>query len=65
MEVARRRQPEAAQALEEAVARSVREGQATPDLGGSMTTSQVGDLLARTVAESVVAHRSFAWSRRW
>ena len=48
---------EAAQALEEAVARSVREGQTTPDLGGSMTTSQVGDLLARTVAESVVARR--------
>ncbi len=48
---------EAALALEEAVARSVREGQTTPDLGGSMTTSQVGDLLARTVAESVLTRR--------
>ncbi|HBL29849.1 MAG TPA: 3-isopropylmalate dehydrogenase, partial [Acidobacteria bacterium] len=41
---------EAGRALEDAVARAVREGQTTPDLGGSLTTSQVGDLLARTVA---------------
>ena len=40
---------EAAQAVEAAVARSLREGQTTPDLGGSLTTSQVGDLLARAV----------------
>jgi 3-isopropylmalate dehydrogenase len=40
---------EAAQAVEAAVARSMREGQTTPDLGGSLTTSQVGDLLARAV----------------
>jgi 3-isopropylmalate dehydrogenase len=40
---------EAAQAVEGAVARSLREGQTTPDLGGSLTTSQVGDLLARAV----------------
>ncbi|HEY4593600.1 MAG TPA: isocitrate/isopropylmalate family dehydrogenase, partial [Thermoanaerobaculia bacterium] len=40
---------EAAQAVETAVARSMREGQTTPDLGGSLTTSQVGDLLARAV----------------
>jgi 3-isopropylmalate dehydrogenase len=40
---------EAAQAVEEAVARSLREGRTTPDLGGSLTTSQVGDLLARAV----------------
>ncbi|HEY2290505.1 MAG TPA: isocitrate/isopropylmalate dehydrogenase family protein [Thermoanaerobaculia bacterium] len=40
---------EAAQAIEAAVARSMREGQTTPDLGGSLTTSQVGDLLARAV----------------
>jgi 3-isopropylmalate dehydrogenase len=40
---------EAAQAVEQAVARSLREGQTTPDLGGSLTTSQVGDLLARGV----------------
>ena len=39
----------AAQAVEQAVARSLREGQTTPDLGGSLTTSQVGDLLARVV----------------
>src|SRR5436305_1612006 len=40
---------EAAQAGEAAVASSMREGQTTPDLGGSLTTSQVGDLLARAV----------------
>jgi len=40
---------EAARAIEAAVARSMREGQTTPDLGGSLTTSQVGDLLARAV----------------
>jgi 3-isopropylmalate dehydrogenase len=40
---------EAAQAVEAAVARSLREGRTTPDLGGSLTTSQVGDLLARAV----------------
>ena len=43
----------AAQAVEEAVARSLRDGQTTPDLEGSMTTSQVGDLLARAVAQGV------------
>jgi 3-isopropylmalate dehydrogenase len=46
---------EAAQALEEAVAQSLREGRTTPDLGGSLTTSQVGDLLARAVGEGVAA----------
>jgi 3-isopropylmalate dehydrogenase len=40
---------EAAQAVEAAVARSLREGQTTPDLGGSLTTSQVGGLLAKAV----------------
>ena len=40
---------EAARAVEAAVARSMREGQTTPDLGGSLTTPQVGDLLARAV----------------
>jgi 3-isopropylmalate dehydrogenase len=39
----------AAQAIEAAIARSLREGQSTPDLGGTLTTSQVGDLLARAV----------------
>ncbi len=43
----------AAQAVEEAVARSLREGQTTPDLGGSLTTSQLGDLLARAVGQGV------------
>jgi 3-isopropylmalate dehydrogenase len=46
---------EAARALDEAVARSMREGQTTPDLGGSLTTSQVGDLLARAVGKAVAA----------
>ncbi len=45
----------AAQAIEEAVAQSLRQGQTTPDLGGSLTTSQVGDLLARAVAEAAAA----------
>jgi 3-isopropylmalate dehydrogenase len=39
----------AAQAIDAAVASSLREGRTTPDLGGSLTTSQVGDLLARAV----------------
>jgi 3-isopropylmalate dehydrogenase len=46
---------EAAKTIDEAVARSMREGQSTPDLGGSLTTSQVGDLLARAVGQAVVA----------
>ncbi|HEX3554309.1 MAG TPA: 3-isopropylmalate dehydrogenase [Thermoanaerobaculia bacterium] len=46
---------EAAKTIEEAVARSMREGQTTPDLGGSLTTSQVGDLLARAAGRAVVA----------
>jgi 3-isopropylmalate dehydrogenase len=41
---------EAAKVIDDAVARSFREGQTTPDLGGSLTTSQVGDLIARAVA---------------
>ncbi|HEY4573544.1 MAG TPA: 3-isopropylmalate dehydrogenase [Thermoanaerobaculia bacterium] len=44
---------EAARAIEAAVARSMREGQTTPDLGGSLTTSQVGNLLARAVEKPV------------
>jgi 3-isopropylmalate dehydrogenase len=40
----------AAKAIEDAIARSMREGRTTPDLGGSLTTSQVGDLLARAVS---------------
>ena len=46
---------EAARTLDAAVARSMREGQTTPDLGGSLTTSQVGDLLARAVSKAVAA----------
>ncbi|HEY0782792.1 MAG TPA: isocitrate/isopropylmalate family dehydrogenase [Thermoanaerobaculia bacterium] len=41
---------EAAAAVEDAVADSLRQGQVTPDLGGTLTTSQVGDLLARALA---------------
>src|SRR3954447_23507545 len=48
---------EAAQTIEDAVARSLRERQSTPDVGGSLTTSQVGDLLARTVGGSVLTGR--------
>jgi len=46
---------EAAQTIEDAVARSMREGQSTPDLGGTLTTSQVGDLLARAAGRTVAA----------
>ncbi len=45
----------AARAVDEAVARALREGRTTPDLGGTMTTSQVGDLLARAVSREAVA----------
>jgi len=45
---------EAAKAIDGAVARSMREGQTTPDLGGSLTTSQVGDLLARAMGAVAV-----------
>ena len=45
---------EAGRALEQAVVQAVREGQTTLDVGGTMTTSEVGDLLARTVAGSAV-----------
>jgi 3-isopropylmalate dehydrogenase len=44
---------EAAAEVERAVAQSLREGRTTPDLGGTLTTSEVGDLLARAVAETV------------
>jgi 3-isopropylmalate dehydrogenase len=46
---------EAAKTIDEAVARSFREGQTTPDLGGSLTTSQVGDLIARAVSRDLAA----------
>jgi 3-isopropylmalate dehydrogenase len=49
---------EAGRALDAAVIRAVAAGQTTPDVGGTMTTSQVGDLLARTVAGSASDPRS-------
>jgi len=45
---------EAARVIDDAVARSFREGQTTPDLGGSLTTSQVGDVIARAVSREAV-----------
>ena len=48
---------EAAEEVERAAAQSLREGQTTQDLGGSLTTSQVGDWLARSVARPVAAGR--------
>jgi 3-isopropylmalate dehydrogenase len=44
---------EAAAELERVVSQSLRDGQTTPDLGGSLTTAQVGDLVARAVAAPV------------
>ncbi len=41
---------EAAAAVEEAVAEALRAGHTTPDLGGSCTTSEFGDRVARAVA---------------
>lgn len=41
---------EAAAAVEEAVAQELRAGRTTPDLGGSLTTSEVGDALAEALA---------------
>jgi isocitrate/isopropylmalate dehydrogenase len=41
---------EAALEIEAAVARSLREGRTTPDLGGRLTTGQVGDFLAQAIA---------------
>jgi isocitrate/isopropylmalate dehydrogenase len=41
--------PAAAAAVEAAVAASLRHGPTTPDLGGSASTSQVGDALAAAV----------------
>jgi isocitrate/isopropylmalate dehydrogenase len=44
---------EAAAEIERIVGQSLRDGQTTVDLGGSLTTSQVGDLVARAVASPV------------
>ncbi|HXT52133.1 MAG TPA: isocitrate/isopropylmalate family dehydrogenase, partial [Thermoanaerobaculia bacterium] len=47
---------EAAAEVEAAVAQSIRDGQTAVDLGGTLTTSQVGDLIARAVAAPAAAH---------
>jgi 3-isopropylmalate dehydrogenase len=44
---------EAARAIEEAVAASLRAGETTPDLGGQLTTSEVGDRLAHIVGAAI------------
>jgi len=46
---------EAAQTLEAAVREILREGRTTPDLGGALTTSEVGDELARRIGARVEA----------
>lgn len=43
---------EGARAVEDAVRAALKQGETTPDLGGDLTTSQVGDELARRVAVS-------------
>ena len=48
---------EAATEVERAVEQSLREGRTTPDLGGTLTTSEVGDLVARAVGSGVPARR--------
>ncbi len=45
---------EAAAVVEETVAESLRSGQSTRDVGGSLTTGELGDLLTRGVARSAV-----------
>ena len=45
---------QAAEAVERAVCRSLAEGVTTPDLGGSGSTSEVGDHVALTVASATV-----------
>ena len=44
---------EAASGLEGAVAGLIRAGETTVDLGGSLTTSEVGDRIARAAASAV------------
>lgn len=51
----------AASEIETAVADSIRAGQTTHDLGGSLTTGEVGDLLARAVRQGqALAHAGAA-----
>ncbi len=49
---------EAAAAVEEAVAETIRAGLTTPDLGGKATTSEVGDALAAALAAAETAPAS-------
>ena len=44
----------AAKTVEAAVAESLRSGFTTPDLGGDASTSEVGDHMARAVAQAPV-----------
>ncbi len=44
---------EAARAVEEAVVQALRQDRTTPDLGGSLSTSEVGDAVARALAQAV------------
>jgi len=50
---------EAAAEVAGAVAQSLRDGQTAADLGGTLTTSQVGDLIARAVAAPAAAGHAF------
>jgi 3-isopropylmalate dehydrogenase len=45
---------EAADAIERVVVETLRTGQTTPDLGGTLTTAQVGDAVVRAVARETV-----------
>jgi 3-isopropylmalate dehydrogenase len=47
---------EAAAEIERCVARTLRDGDTTVDLGGTLTTSEVGDLVARLVTTHQAAH---------
>ena len=49
---------EAAAAIETAVRELLREGRTTVDVGGTLTTSQVGDELARRLAAPVATRRA-------
>jgi 3-isopropylmalate dehydrogenase len=46
---------DAAREIEAVVTAAIRAGHTTRDLGGAMTTSEVGDLLAREIASAPVA----------
>ena len=46
---------EAARTIETTVQQSLRDGESTPDVGGSLSTSDVGDRIARAVGREAVA----------